>query len=122
MMDVLNVDRRAPRRRCHAGAREDESPSPEVLPMVRRLPLILTLVGLLLAMAATPALANIHPIQSSECAAADASEVANTQNPPGQFGGEDAAYEEAFFAGEVPATGSFLRAVIATGVIIVDED
>ena len=90
--------------------------------MVRRLPLILTLVGLLLAMAATPALANIHPIQSSECAAADASEVANTQNPPGQFGGKDAAYEEAFFLGEVPATGSFLRAVIATGVVLVDDD
>ena len=75
-----------------------------------------------MAIAATPALANIHPIQSSECAAPNGSDVANTQNPPGQFGGKDAAYEEAFFAGEVPATGSFLRAVIATGVIIVDEN
>jgi hypothetical protein len=90
--------------------------------MTRRLPLIITLVGLLLAIAATPALANIHPIQSSECAAENGSDVANTQNPPGQFGFGDAATEEAFFAGEVPATGSFLRAVIATGVILVDED
>lgn len=90
--------------------------------MTRRLPLIITLVGLLLAMAATPALANIHPIQSSECAAASGSDVANTQNPPGQFGGEDAAFEAAFFRGEVAATGSFLRAIIATGVVLVDED
>jgi hypothetical protein len=90
--------------------------------MARRLPLILTLVGLLLATAASPALANIHPIQSSECAAASGSDVANTQNPPGQFGFGDAATEEAFFNGEVAATGSFLRAVIATGVILVDED
>lgn len=90
--------------------------------MTRRLPLIIAVVGLLLAMAATPALANIHPIQSSECAAASGSAVANTQNPPGQFGGEDLAFEEAFFNGEVAATGSFLRAVIATGVVLVDED
>lgn len=90
--------------------------------MARRLALITALVALLLAMAATPALANIHPIQSSECAAANGSDVANTQNPPGQFGGEDVAFEEAFFRGEVAATGSFLRAVIATGVVLVDED
>ena len=90
--------------------------------MARRLPLIITLVGLLLAMAATPALANIHPIMSSECAAESGSDVANTQNPPGQFGGQDVAFEEAFFSGEVAASGSFLRAVIATGVVLVDED
>jgi hypothetical protein len=30
--------------------------------------------------------------------------------------------EEAFFLGQVPATGSFLRAVRATGVILVDEN
>lgn len=90
--------------------------------MTRRLLLIIALLGLLLAMAATPALANIHPIQSSECAAASGSEVANTQNPPGQFGFGDVATEEAFFLGQVAATGSFLRAVIATGVILVDED
>ena len=90
--------------------------------MARRLGLTVTFVGLLLAMTATPAFANIHPIQSSECAAANGSEVANTQNPPGQFGGGDLATEEAFFNGEVAATGSFLRAVIATGVVLVDED
>ena len=90
--------------------------------MARRLPLIITLLGLLLATAAGPALANIHPIQSSECAAASGSDVANTQNPPGQFGFGDIETEEAFFNGEVAATGSFLRAVIATGVILVDDD
>ena len=90
--------------------------------MSRRLPFIISVVGLLLAMSATPALANIHPIQSSECSSANASDVATTQNPPGQFGFGDAATEEAFFNGEVAARGSFLRAVIATGVILVDED
>jgi hypothetical protein len=90
--------------------------------MARRLLLIISLVGLLLSMAATPALANIHPIQSSECAAASGSDVANTQNPPGQFGGGDESTEAAFFSGQVAATGSFLRAVIATGVVLVDED
>lgn len=90
--------------------------------MTRRLLLITSLVGLLLTMAASPALANIHPIQSSECAAAAGSDVANTQNPPGQFGFGDVATEDAFFHGDVPARGSFLRAVIATGVVLVDED
>jgi hypothetical protein len=47
--------------------------------------------------------------------------VANEQNPVGQFKG-GAETEEAFFSGEVAATGSFLRAVIATGVILVDEN
>jgi hypothetical protein len=90
--------------------------------VTRRLPIIIILVGLLLAMAVTPVLGNIHPIQSSECAAASGSDVANTQNPPGQFGAGDATTEAAFFNGQVAATGSFLRAVIATGVILVDED
>ena len=89
--------------------------------MARRLSLILTLVGLLLALAVTPALGAIHPISSLECAAANASDVANLQNPVGQFEG-GAETEAAFFQGLVPATGSFLRAVIATGVILVDED
>ena len=66
--------------------------------------------------------ANIHPIQSSECSSESASEVATTQNPPGRLGSGDTATEEAFFNGDVAATGSFLRAVIATGVILVDED
>jgi len=97
--------------------------APEEDPDMRRqLPLIITVVGLLLAMSATPVLANIHPIQSSECSSESASDVATTQNPPGQFGFGDAATEEAFFSGEVAATGSFLRAVIATGVVLVDED
>jgi len=90
--------------------------------MRRQVPFIISAVGLLLALSATPVLANIHPIQSSECSSESASEVATTQNPPGQFGLGDAATEEAFFNGEVAATGSFLRAVIATGVILVDED
>ena len=89
--------------------------------MARRLSLILALVGLLLALAASPALGAIHPIASLECAAANGSDVANGQNPVGQFKG-GAEFEEAFFNGEVAATGSFLRAVIATGVILVDED
>jgi hypothetical protein len=90
--------------------------------MTRRLPLIAALAALLLATAATPVLANIHPIQSSECAAASGSDVANTQNPPGQFGQGGSAAEAAFFAGTAPATGSLLRALIATGVILVDEN
>jgi len=90
--------------------------------MRRQVPFIISAVGLLLALSATPVLANIHPIQSSECSSESASEVATTQNPPGQFGLGDASTEEAFFNGEVAATGSFLRAVIATGVILVDED
>ena len=89
--------------------------------MARRLSLALTLVGLLLALAVTPAFGAIHPIASLECAAANGSDVANGQNPVGQFkgGGE---LEAAFFAGTAPATGSFLRAVIATGLVLVDED
>jgi hypothetical protein len=90
--------------------------------MRRQLLFIVSVVGLLLTMSATPVLANIHPIQSSECSSESASDVATTQNPPGQFGFGDAATEEAFFNGDVAATGSFLRAVIATGVILVDED
>lgn len=89
--------------------------------MARRLSLILTLVGLLLALAVTPALGAIHPITSGDCAAANGSDVANGQNPVGQFKG-GLAVEEAFFDGEVAATGSFLRAVIATGVVLVDEN
>jgi hypothetical protein len=64
------------------------------------------------------AVAAIHPIVSSECAAALASAVANEQNPVGQVP-ED---ELAFFLGQAPATGSDLRALIATGVIVVDEN
>ena len=86
--------------------------------MVRRLPLILILVGLLLAFGAAPTFAAIHPIVSAECASPNGSDVANGQNPVGQLPAD----EGAFFAGLVPATGSELRALIATGVILVDEN
>lgn len=88
---------------------------------MRRLILSSALAGSLAFASAGVALGAIHPIVSAECAAELASAVANGQNPPGQFKG-GAALEEAFFLGEVPATGSFLRAVIATGVVLVDED
>jgi hypothetical protein len=60
----------------------------------------------------------IHPIMSAECAAAVASAVANGQNPPGQVPPD----ELAFFFGQVPVSGSELRALIATGVILVDAN
>jgi len=85
---------------------------------MRRLGLAITVACLVLAVSATPSLAAIHPIASLECAAASASDVANLQNPVGQLPDDEAA----FFNGDVPATGSDLRAVIATGVILVDED
>ena len=65
-----------------------------------------------------PTLGAIHPIVSAECAAALASAVANDQNPVGQVPDD----ELAFFLGLVPATGSDLRALIGTGVILVDAD
>ena len=89
--------------------------------MAPRLPLILILAGLLLALGAAPAYGAIHPISSLECASPNGSDVANDQNPVGQFKG-GGALEAAFFAGQAPATGSFLRAVIATGLVLVDED
>jgi len=76
------------------------------------------LAGLLALASVGSAVAAIHPIVSSECAAALASAVANEQNPVGQVP-ED---ELAFFLGQAPATGSDLRALIATGVIVVDEN
>lgn len=88
---------------------------------MRRLALTGAAIGLLLALGASPAFAAIHPISSLECASPNGSDVANLQNPPGQFTGGEAR-EAAFFAGQVPATGSFLRAVIATGLVLVDED
>lgn len=88
---------------------------------MRRFVVASALAGSLALASAGAALGAIHPIVSAECAAELASAVANGQNPVGQFKG-GAAMEEAFFAGQVAATGSFLRAVIATGVILVDED
>ena len=88
---------------------------------MRRIMLAIALAGSLAFASAGVALGAIHPIVSAECAAELASAVANGQNPPGQFKGGEAT-EIAFFLGQVPATGSFLRAVIATGVILVDEN
>jgi hypothetical protein len=85
---------------------------------MRRLLVASALAGLLALASVGSAAAAIHPIVSSECAAALASLVANDQNPVGQVP-ED---EEAFFNGLAPATGSELRALIATGVIVVDEN
>jgi hypothetical protein len=88
---------------------------------MRRFVVASALAGSLALASVGSALGAIHPIVSAECAAALASLVANDQNPVGQFKG-GAATEAAFFNGEVAATGSFLRAVIATGVILVDEN
>jgi len=85
---------------------------------MRRLLVASALAGLLALASVGSAVAAIHPIVSSECAAALASAVANEQNPVGQVP-ED---ELAFFLGQAPATGSDLRALIATGVILVDEN
>lgn len=78
--------------------------------MVRRLFLPALLAGLLVALSAGTALGAIHPIVSSECASASASDVANNQDPVGQT-----------------PTGSQLdqsdlRALIATGVLVTDAD
>ena len=89
--------------------------------MAPRLSIIITLIVLMLALGAAPAYGAIHPISSLECAAPNGSDVANLQNPIGQFKG-GAELEAAFFAGQAPATGSFLRAVIATRLVLVDED
>lgn len=85
---------------------------------MRRLVIASALASSLILGSAGSTLGAIHPIVSAECAAALASAVANDQNPVGQLPDD----ELAFFLGQVPATGSDLRALIATGVILVDED
>jgi hypothetical protein len=85
---------------------------------MRRLLVAFALAGLLALASVGSAVAAIHPIVSSECAAALASAVANDQNPVGQVPDN----ELAFFLGLAPATGSELRALIATGVILVDAN
>lgn len=85
---------------------------------MKRLVVASALVVSLALGSASSALGAIHPIMSAECAAAVASAVANGQNPPGQVPPD----ELAFFFGQVPATGSDLRALIATGVILVDAN
>ena len=88
---------------------------------MRRFVVASALAGSLALASVGSVLGAIHPLVSAECAAELASAVATGQNPVGQFKG-GAAMEEAFFLGQVPATGSFLRAVIATGVILVDAN
>jgi hypothetical protein len=85
---------------------------------MRRLVIMLTLGAAIALANASAALGAIHPIVSAECAAELASAVANDQNPVGQVPDD----ELAFFLGQVPASGSDLRALIATGVILVDAD
>lgn len=76
--------------------------------MIRRTLLGLPLAGLLLVAAAGPALAAIHPIVSSECAAAQGSDVANNQDPVGQT---PTSFNPADW------DQSDLRALLATGVL-----
>jgi hypothetical protein len=85
---------------------------------MRRLIVACAFAASLAVASVSPALGAIHPIVSAECAAAMASAVANDQNPVGQVPDN----ELAFFLGQVPATGSELRALIGTGVILVDDD
>ena len=54
--------------------------------MLRRLLLVMSVAALMaamLALMAVPAFATIHPLANSECANANASDVATDQNPPG---------------------------------------
>lgn len=78
---------------------------------MRRLVAILGLAGSLLVLSAAPALAAIHPIVSSECAAASGSDVANLEDPIGQT---PASFDPAEW------DQSDLRALLATGVLYWD--
>jgi hypothetical protein len=78
-----------------------------------------TLAASLVMALAGSALASNHRKVSSECAAGPATSVANRQEPVGLTPDAGTA---AFFAGLVPATGSDLRSVIATGIVVVDAD
>jgi hypothetical protein len=86
---------------------------------MRRLLVACALAGSLVVALGGTALASNHRKVSSECAAAAASAVANGQEPVGLTPDAGTA---AFFAGTVPATGSDLRSVIATGIVLVDAD
>ena len=85
---------------------------------MKRLLLSCALAASVAVATAGTALGAIHPIMSAECAAAVASAIANDQNPPGQVPPD----ELAFFFGLVPVSGSELRALVATGVILVDAN
>ncbi len=86
---------------------------------MRRFVVTCLLAGSLLTAVTAPALASNHRKVSMECAAAAASAVANLQKPVGLTPDAGTA---AFFAGLVPATGSDLQSVIATGIVLVDAD
>ena len=86
---------------------------------MRRSLVACALAGSLVVALAGPALASNHRKVSSECAAGPATSVANRQEPPGLT--PDAG-TTAFFLGLVPATGSDLRSVIATGIVLVDAN
>ena len=85
---------------------------------MKRLLLSCALAASVALASAGTALGAIHPIMSAECAAAVATAIANDQNPPGQVPPD----ELAFFFGLVPVSGSELRALVATGVILVDAN
>lgn len=86
---------------------------------MRRLLIACIVAGSLVFALAGSALASNHRKVSSECAAAAASAVANGQEPVGLTPDAGTA---AFFAGTAPATGSDLRSVIATGIVLVDAN
>lgn len=86
---------------------------------MRRMLIVCTLTASLGLALAGPALASNHRKVSSECAAGPATSVPNRQEPVGLTPDAGTA---AFFAGLVPAAGSDLRSVIATGIVLVDED
>ena len=60
---------------------------------MRRILLVMSVAALVVAMlavTAVPAFATIHPLANSECANANASDVATGQNPPGLTGQSNA--------------------------------
>jgi hypothetical protein len=89
---------------------------------MRRLLVACALAGSLVLALGGPALASNHRKVSSECAAAPGSDVANLQEPVGLTPAGETFPNYSFFAGTAPATGSEFRSVIATGIVLVDED
>lgn len=78
---------------------------------MRRMVASLGLAGSLVILSAAPAFAAIHPIVSSECAAASGSDVANLEDPIGQT---PTSFNPADW------DQSDLRALLATGVLYWD--
>jgi hypothetical protein len=89
---------------------------------MRSLLVACALAGSLVLALGGPALASNHRKVSSECAAAPASDVANGQVPVGLTPDDFATWFAAFLDGEVAATGTDLRSVIATGIVLVDAN